>query len=462
VRKVHCGLPIVLFLVWSALIGVGLLSATLRRGVTPVDYQAYQRAAAALARGASPYQTPAQSLAIWRSYHHLDVRLRTVYARVASGRVRGGDPLARTQPGPYLYLPTLALLVRQLHLTAAPWEVLDLACVVAFPLLLLRWARASWWWLLLVAGSWDVWSTYTGGNVEGLLLVATLIVARLLWPPRPLGRAAVPLAAVLVAFVVLAKPFYALFFAAFSLFLLLGTNEPRRTTLRTLAAVAGLTALLLVGEVIRWGPALRGDALRYLAHTLDAQWFVLPVTSQTPMSAWNRTPLQAFIALGLPAAPAQLVAGLVWLAALVASVWLVRGRRLSFVPAFALAFMLLYLGRPVGWTLVYLDLVVCVVVWPSLALAGRALLLVGVVALLASHWVALVLTGLGDGLPLLTLQPADRPWETWLVLPVAWALVMWAARQFISQDPAAVPSQDPMSGAATTGGRATVTVRDRP
>jgi len=42
--------------------------------------------------------------------------------------------------------------------------------------------------------------------------------------------------------------------------------------------------------------------VRYLAHTLDAQWFVLPVAAQTPMSAWNRTPLQALIALGLPAA----------------------------------------------------------------------------------------------------------------------------------------------------------------
>jgi len=76
-------------------------------------------------------------------------------------------------------------------------------------------------------------------------------------------------------------------------------------------------------------------------------------------------------------------------------------------------------------------------------------------------WAALVLTGLGDGLLLLPLQPADRPWETWLVLPLAWALVMWAARQFISQDPAAVPSQDPMSG-ATTGGRAAVLFRERP
>jgi len=429
VRNVHRGLPLALFLVWSALLGAGLLGATLRQGVTPVDYQAYQRAAAAMARGASPYQTPAQSLAIWRSYHRLDVRLRTAHARDASGRAPGSDPFARTQPGPYLYLPTLALLVRQLHLAAAPWEILDLAGVVAFPLLLLRWARASWWWLLLVAGSWDVWSTYTGGNVEGLLLAATLVAARLLWPPRPLGRAAVPLAAVLIAFVLLAKPFYALFFVAFGVVLLLGDREPRRVTRRTLATVAGLVVALLVGEVIRWGPMLCADALHYIAHTLDAQWFVLPVTSQTPMSAWNRTPLQAFIALGLPAAPAQFAAGLVWLAALVASARLVRGRRLSFAAAFALAFALLYLGRPVGWTLVYLDLVVCVAVWPSLPRAGRAVLLVAVLALLASHWVALVLTGLGDGLPLLTLQPADRPWETWLVLPLAWACATGAARR---------------------------------
>jgi len=150
-------------------------------------------------------------------------------------------------------------------------------------------------------------------------------------------------------------------------------------------------------------PALRGDAVRYLAHTLDAQWFVLPVAAQTPMSAWNRTPQQALLALGLPAASAQLVAGLMWLAALAASAWLVRGRRLSFAQAFALAFVLLYLGRPVGWTLVYLDLVVGVAAWPALPRAGRALLLVGVLALLASHWAALVLTGLGAGLPLLTL-----------------------------------------------------------
>jgi len=33
---------------------------------------------------------------------------------------------------------------------------------------------------LLVAGSWDVWATYSGGNVEAMLLVDALVVARLL------------------------------------------------------------------------------------------------------------------------------------------------------------------------------------------------------------------------------------------------------------------------------------------
>ncbi len=56
-------------------------------------------------------------------------------------------------------------------------------------------------------------------------------------------------------------------------------------------------------------------------------------------------------------------------------------------------------------------------------------LLVGVVALRASYGAAFVLTGPGKGLLLLTVQLADRPWETWRVLPVAWVLVLWAAHR---------------------------------
>ncbi len=104
-------------------------------------------------------------------------------------------------------------------------------------------------------------------------------------------------------------------------------------------------------------------------------------------------------------------------------------------------------------------MVVCVAVWPALTRAGRALLLVGVLVLLLSHGAALVATGLGDGLPLLTLQPADQPWETWLVLPAAWALVLWATRRLTRRVPATVPSQDSASGATTMGGL--VTTSDR-
>ena len=252
--RIHQAVPIAAFLVWAALIGAGLLAATVRGGIEPVDYQTYHRAAAALAHGASPYQTPAQSLALWRSYHRLDAATRAGHTL----RAAGSNPSTRTPPGPYLYLPTLALLVWQFHLMAAPWEVLDLACVVAFPLLLLRWARASWWWLLLVAGSWDVWATYTGGNVEAMLLAATLVAARLLWPPRPLGPAAVPLAAVLIAFVVLAKPFYVLFFVAFGVVLLLAGGESRRATLRTFGVVAGLVLVVLAGRSFAGGRRCAG------------------------------------------------------------------------------------------------------------------------------------------------------------------------------------------------------------
>ncbi len=58
---------------------------------------------------------------------------------------------------------------------------------------------------------------------------------------------------------------------------------------------------------------------------------------------------------------------------------------------------------------------------------ARLALLVATAALMVSHWVALVQTAQGAGMPLLTLQSATLPWETWLVLPVSWLLIVWAA-----------------------------------
>ncbi len=46
-------------------------------------------------------------------------------------------------------------------------------------------------------------------------------------------------------------------------------------------------------------------------------------------------------------------------------------------------FALLYVGRPVDWTLVSLDLVMAIAAWPSLPRVGPTVLLVVVLALLA-------------------------------------------------------------------------------
>jgi hypothetical protein len=77
--------------------------------------------------------------------------------------------------------------------------------------------------------------------------------------------------------------------------------------------------------------------------------------------------------------------------------------------------------------LVYLELIVVVALWPRLQRKGRWLLLGSALALLLSHWAALVTTVLGHGMQLLTLQTADFPWETWLILPLCWLLLLYGA-----------------------------------
>ncbi len=49
----HQTVPIAAFLVWATLVGAGLLAATVRGGIEPMDYRTYHRAATALARGAA-------------------------------------------------------------------------------------------------------------------------------------------------------------------------------------------------------------------------------------------------------------------------------------------------------------------------------------------------------------------------------------------------------------------------
>src|SRR5919199_6674077 len=69
-----------------------------RQGQQPIDFLAYARAAAALRHDQSPYGTVAQSRAIWRAFHAMEVELRAAAARGGrAGEAAGGDaPAAAT------------------------------------------------------------------------------------------------------------------------------------------------------------------------------------------------------------------------------------------------------------------------------------------------------------------------------------------------------------------------------
>ena len=79
----------------------------------------------------------------------------------------------------------------------------------------------------------------------------------------------------------------------------------------------------------------------------------------------------------------------------------------------------LHWGRPIGWTLAYLEIVLVGTLWPRWRRGQRALLVAGLLALMLSHWWALVLTVRGAGMPLVTLQRLEVARETWLVLPLS-------------------------------------------
>ncbi|GAB4192027.1 MAG: hypothetical protein OHK0022_06000 [Roseiflexaceae bacterium] len=388
-----------------------------------IDFLTYRRAADALLQGESPYLNTSQSLAIWRTYHQRDAAIRAAGSPEQGRALMAQFSQGELLPGPYLYPPTLAALVGALDV-----QPFGFACLLALAAFGIAWlwighTNAHPAWLLLVGLSCDVAVLIGGGNVELLLLGASLLAAWLLWRGCWLG------AAPLIALVALIKPFYVLLFAAFGLLMLARRDQPFGQTARTLAGAAILALALIGAEVLRWDGALRQAALDNLAGGLDNQWLALPPAEQSPMSAWNRTPLQALVGFGVPAGTAALLALLLWALLTGLSVWQARRHGLSFVLAWALALLLLYLGRPVGWTLGLLEVTLAMAVWPRLARSGRTLLLAGLIALMLSHWAALVLTGLGMGILLNTLQTEAFPWETLLVLPGCWLLLLWAMRR---------------------------------
>ncbi len=419
-RKVSAARTILSILPWAVfltglLLATGLLLSLIQEGDDPIDYKTYERAAAATAseEPGALYLPAAESLRIWRSYH------------VAHTNMLDGIAPANVEPtpSPYPYPPTLALLVAQLDITATGFVVMVLLSVIGFGWLWLRSIGQGGAWLLLIVFSWDVMASFSGANVELILLFLSLAASALLWHGRSL------LSAPLVALVVLAKPFYALLFVALGLFALMNAGSDVARMARRWVLAAGATIALIGAEMVRWGPEIRTQYLDYASHGLDHFWLVLPLAEQTPMSIWSRTPLQGLITAGVPAEIAQWLALLLWLLPLMLTLVLLRRVRLSLPLAFALALVLLYWGRPIGWGFPYLELIVLSVLWPSSERWQRWVLCTIVLALMISHWFALGLTLQGGGLQLFTLQSASVPWETWTVLPVCWLLLLWRARK---------------------------------
>jgi len=287
---------------------------------------------------------------------------------------------------------------------------LAMLSIFGFAWLWLKSTGAHAGWLLLIVLSWDVTALLYGGNAESLLLFLALLAAWLLWQRLALWAAPV------IAVIGLIKPYYALFFVAFALLQMANDPASRRILLRS-SALAGGLALALIGlEILRWDSALRAVAFDYFLHATDYLWFNLPVAEQTPKSAWNRVPLQTFVTFGMPVASAQALALALWLVLLGGALCLVYRRKLDFPIIFALAFVLLYWVRPIGWTFSYLEIIVLTVAWSTLAGWHKPILLAATAALMFSHWQAITLTREGAGLFLLTLQSAAFPWETWVVL----------------------------------------------
>ena len=312
-----------------------------------------------------------------------------------------------------------------------------MASVLGFVLIWFRATDAHAGWLLLVIGSRDLLATIQGGNVELVLLFATLAAARLLWGHRVIW------ATPLIAFVVLIKPFYALFFVAFLLLQAVQPCRAERENPRALMAAGGILLLLLAAELYRWGPDLRAEALAFYLNAGDAMWTALPLAEQSPLSVWSRTPLQGLINLGLALLPAQVAALGLWGLFLGVSLWLARRGSLNFPLTFALALMLLYWGRPAGYGFNYLELVVAAAVWPFLVRWQRLVVLVVMAGIMGSRWWAFAETARGKNLSLLTMQSAAWPWETWLVLPFFWLLLLWAMTHSHGSD------QDPGVGRKT-------------
>jgi len=422
-QRAGAGLLWIYFGLIMALVGGRLMCGWTLPGEPPVqliDWLAYRDAAHAVAQGTSPYGTPAQNAHAWTGFHARERELGTAAAQGRGKAMLKEQNFRLLSAPPYLYPPTLALLFQLVGMTRPVWAALVLLSVAAFTVGWLRLTHAPTAWLLVVLGSVDLLSSVMSGNVEVVLLALALVTAWALWHDHPL-LAALPLALVLAV-----KPFYVLLFGSLAVLLLLCPPTTQRRALRTLLLAGGSAALLVALDAAHWGPGLWAAYRSFLHDGATQLWLVLPRAQQTPLSMWNRTPTQGLVNAGVAPSVALVLGPLLAGGCLARTLWRVRDHHLGLPLTFALALVIVYLGRPVGWGLLYLDLVVPVAVWPWQSRRERNWLLLALLVFSGSHLVAYTLTLQGQGLGMLTLQSARWPVETWLVLPAAWWLLLRA------------------------------------
>ncbi|MEZ5004221.1 MAG: hypothetical protein R2730_14415 [Chitinophagales bacterium] len=403
---------IALFL-WSMLT-LGMIVDYHQNGKTPADCATYFHALEQYSKQLSPYNTIEASQAQWMSIHHLE-------EQVLSGSIDEfpGEKIS----GPFLYPPTLLQLMQFLHLTPIGFLIGLLISLVLFSWLWIRLNKLSVWWLLFFLFSWDILASFTLGNIEIILLTCTLITAYGIYTKR------VVRVAPLIAFIGLVKPFYVLFFVAFGLLLLANNDEDRTKNGRSMIPGAGVTLLLLIMGWLLWPGWIRPDVIDFLSNGTAHSWYILPLADQTPMSIWNRTFMQGLVSVGISASIAQICSLIAWCILTLISIRLVWNKHLPFSILFAFSLLLFYWFRPVGWSLIFLDVIVLSAIWPYTgSLQKRALLSVGILFAL-THWLALIKTGELEWLRLVTLQSATFPWETWFVFPAAFLLLFWITYQ---------------------------------
>jgi hypothetical protein len=408
-------LSIAIFIAWWIILALGLKAITLDVDELPVDYRTYASAVELLRTTESPYVGPDTVQENWRSMHQS--------ALAAFGPQEGASNNAEAVSGPYLYPPSLALALDQSGLSAFQYLAMLTVATIALCVGWLRFSPdQSLFWLIAMAGSIDLIAIFLGGNIEILLIALSLFACRLIWRHHALW------AAPLIAAVILVKPQYALLFLAFGC-LSAFTGSPVRPVLRKIGVSAAIVLLLIVLEAQRWPEPAWADFFIYVAEPSAMQYFALSPEAQWPMSIWNRAPLQVFLNLGLTFEMAQALSIGVCLLLLAASVILLRGRNLSFSAAFSLAYILLLFGRPITWSMPMLAIFTLTAVWPLLPRSGRLALAAVALIVGATHWVAFALFAAGVSPGLLTLQRPGFPWETLVILPGAWVVVVLGARR---------------------------------